>query len=53
MAGDGTISYADPGRAEELLGWRATRTMAEACVDHWRWQERNPHGFGPDPATDE
>ncbi len=52
-AGDGTVSYADPGRAEALLGWRATRTMADACVDHWRWQERNPHGFAPDPATDE
>ena len=51
--GDGATSFADPGRAADLLGWRASRTMAEACVDHWRWQERNPQGFGDDSAPDE
>jgi len=44
-AGDGAVSFADPSRAFEVLGWKATRDMAEACVDHWRWQDRNPHGY--------
>ena len=44
-AGDGDISYADPARAKEVLGWESTRTLAEACVDHWRWQSRNPKGY--------
>jgi UDP-glucose 4-epimerase len=44
-AGDGAVSFADPSRAQEVLGWQATRDMAEACVDHWRWQDRNPNGY--------
>ena len=44
-AGDGDISYADPNRAEQRLGWKAQRTLADACVDHWRWQDQNPQGY--------
>lgn len=47
-AGDGAISVADPRRANDALGWRAHRTLADACVDHWRWQEQNPTGY-PNP----
>jgi len=43
--GDGDISYADPTRAKDELGWQATRTLADACVDHWRWQSQNPEGY--------
>jgi len=43
--GDADISFADPTRARELLGWEAKRTLAEACVDHWRWQHNNPQGY--------
>lgn len=43
--GDGDISFADPRRAEERLGWKAQRTLADACVDHWRWQDQNPQGY--------
>ena len=43
--GDGDISFANPRRAEELLGWKAQRTLADACVDHWRWQDQNPQGY--------
>jgi UDP-glucose 4-epimerase len=46
-AGDGAVSFADPRLAQDRLGWRATRTLAEACVDHWRWQHRNPGGYTP------
>ena len=30
--------YADPSRATELLGWRATRGLDAICADAWRWQ---------------
>ena len=43
--GDAAVSYADPTKAHQLLGWRATRTLADACVDHWRWQHNNPSGY--------
>jgi len=43
--GDGDISFADPGRAAERLGWKTQRTLADACVDHWRWQDQNPQGY--------
>lgn len=44
-SGDADMSYADPSRAEHRLGWKAQRTLADACVDHWRWQDQNPHGY--------
>lgn len=43
--GDGAISFADPSRANNALGWRAQRSLADACVDHWRWQQQNPTGY--------
>jgi UDP-glucose 4-epimerase len=44
--GDIAACYADPGLANELLGWRAERGLEEMCVDAWRWQDRNPEGYG-------
>ena len=43
--GDVAVSYADPSAALADLGWAATRYIDEMCVDHWRWQEQNPHGY--------
>ncbi len=43
--GDVANVYADPRLAQELLGWRATRTLAQMCADAWRWQSRNPIGY--------
>lgn len=43
--GDVAASYADPTRAETELGWRATRTVDDMCVDTWRWQSQNPEGY--------
>lgn len=34
-AGDAAISYADTGRAEALLGFRATRDLAQMCASNW------------------
>jgi len=36
-AGDVAQSYADPQKAEQELGWKATRGIAEMCADSWRW----------------
>lgn len=44
--GDVAACYADPARAQALLGWRATRGLAAMCADAWRWQSGNPQGFG-------
>ena len=44
--GDIAAVWADPAHASELLGWRATRTLADMCADHWRWQASNPDGYG-------
>jgi UDP-glucose 4-epimerase len=49
--GDVVEVFADPARAEQALGWRATRTIDDMCRDHWRWQSTHPWGFG-DPPTE-
>jgi UDP-glucose 4-epimerase len=43
--GDVAACYADPSRARDLLGWQATRDLAQMCADTWRWQSRNPQGY--------
>ena len=43
--GDIAEIYARPDRAQQLLGWRATRTLEDMCADHWRWQSENPNGY--------
>ncbi|HEV8598657.1 MAG TPA: UDP-glucose 4-epimerase GalE [Gemmatimonadales bacterium] len=44
--GDIAEAWADPTRAEQVLGWSATRDLDQMCADAWRWQERNPEGYG-------
>ncbi len=44
-AGDVAAYWADAGRAEALLGWRATRSLDDMCADSWRWQQANPSGY--------
>lgn len=38
--GDAAEMYADPSRAQQVLGWKAEAGLAEMCVDHWNF-ERN------------
>ena len=38
--GDVAVYYADPSRANALLGWRARRDLDAICVDAWRWTTR-------------
>ena len=44
-AGDVAEVYADPARAERLLGWRAELDVDAMCRDAWRWQSANPDGY--------
>jgi UDP-glucose 4-epimerase len=44
-AGDIAACWADPTRAQQLLGWQARHDLARMCADHWRWQQANPKGF--------
>lgn len=44
--GDIDMCYANPDKAREELGWEAKMDIAEMCEDAWRWQSKNPKGFG-------
>ena len=44
--GDIAATWADASLARRLLGWEATRTLDQMAADHWRWQSRNPDGYG-------
>jgi UDP-glucose 4-epimerase len=43
--GDIAACWADPALAARLLGWRAERSVEQACADGWRWQQGNPGGY--------
>lgn len=43
--GDVAACYADPGLANQELGWQASLTVADACRDGWKWQSQNPNGY--------
>ena len=44
-SGDIAVSYCDPKKAEEELGWAAEYGIEEMCEDVWRWQMMNPNGY--------
>lgn len=44
-AGDIASNYADASLAAVKLGWRAEKSLQDACEDAWRWQSQNPDGF--------
>ncbi|MDP3650649.1 MAG: UDP-glucose 4-epimerase GalE [Rhodoferax sp.] len=43
--GDVASSWADPTRAQAVLGWRARRSLDQMCADTWRWQSTYPQGY--------
>ena len=43
--GDIAQCVANPTKANELLGWRADRTLEAMCVDVWRWRSKYSKGF--------
>ena len=44
-AGDVAEVVANPAKANAELGWRTTRSLADACRDSWAWQSANPDGY--------
>ncbi|MBR6028869.1 MAG: UDP-glucose 4-epimerase GalE [Clostridia bacterium] len=43
--GDVAACYADPAKAERVLGWRTEKTLDDMCRDAWRYQCQNPNGY--------
>lgn len=43
--GDIDACYADVGKAERELGWRAKFNLEQMCKDAYRWQVMNPRGY--------
>lgn len=44
-AGDVPAYFANANLAKHLLGWVPSRSLHDMCVDAWRWQSANPHGY--------
>ncbi|EKO3590769.1 UDP-glucose 4-epimerase GalE [Vibrio metschnikovii] len=44
-AGDIAECWADPSYAEQVLDWKATRSLETMVEDTWRWQSKNPNGY--------
>lgn len=44
-AGDVAVCYADSKKANEELGWFASKDIDDMCKDSWRWQSNNPNGY--------
>ena len=45
-AGDIAVNYCDPRKAFKEMGWKAEKTIEDMCADSYRWQSRNPKGYG-------
>jgi len=43
--GDIATAFANADKAANELGWRAQKSILDACVDEWRWQSNNPRGY--------
>lgn len=37
--GDVATCYADCSKASQVLGWKAEKSLEEACQDAWKWQQ--------------
>ena len=51
-AGDVLDLTANPERANRELGWKAERTLEDACADLWRWTKNNPQGYRQSPPEE-
>lgn len=45
-AGDIAVSYADPAKAQEILGWSAEYDLNDMCRDSYNFIKKNPEGYG-------
>ena len=42
---DAAIVYADPAKAERILGWKAHRTVEDMIASAWAWRLSHPNGY--------
>ena len=38
--GDVAISYADTSKANNILGWKSSKTIEEALFSAWQWEKK-------------
>jgi UDP-glucose 4-epimerase len=50
--GDPAAIWADTTRAEQVLGWRATRNLDDIVASAWRWHSGHPDGYGASSDDD-
>lgn len=43
--GDIASCFASADKANNELGWKAEKSIDQACADAWKWQSQNPDGF--------
>lgn len=43
--GDLPEYFANPAKANSVLGWEAKKTLEDMCRDAWNWQKKNPEGY--------
>lgn len=43
--GDIASCYADVHKINKEIGWKAQKTIHDACKDTWNWQSNNPNGY--------
>lgn len=51
-AGDVLDLTANPKKANAELGWKAEKTLYDACEDLWRWTKNNPQGYRQSPPQE-
>ncbi len=44
-AGDIAECYANPEKANKVLGWKAEKNLEDMCRDSWNWQKNNKNGY--------
>ena len=44
-SGDPALSYANPGKANEILGWKAEYTLEQMAKTAWKWHSGYPEGY--------
>ena len=44
-SGDVATCYADASKANDILDWKAEKTLQDMMRDSWRWQSSNPNGY--------
>ena len=44
-SGDVATCYADASKANDILDWKAEKTIQDMMRDSWRWQSSNPNGY--------